>query len=78
VRIPEEDRERVFERFYRDAARARERGGFGLGLTIARFAVEAHGGDIVLESAPGRGSTFRIRLPCAPGEVGARAERGGP
>jgi heavy metal sensor kinase len=56
------DQARVFDRFYRvDPARAR--GGIGLGLAIARWAVEAHGGRIELESEPGRGSTFRIVLP---------------
>jgi heavy metal sensor kinase len=55
---------RIFERFYRpDAARTRETGGVGLGLAIARWAVEANGGRIELESAEGRGSLFRIVLP---------------
>jgi signal transduction histidine kinase len=51
----------VFERFYRvDAARARESGGMGLGLAIARWAVEANGGRIELESEEGQGSVFRM------------------
>jgi len=58
----------VFDRFYRvDAARSRQnetvRSGFGLGLAIARWAVEAHGGHIAAESTPGKGSVFRIALP---------------
>lgn len=57
----------VFDRFYRvDAARSRrdgKRGGFGLGLAFARWAVEAHGGRIAAQSAPGQGSVFRIMLP---------------
>jgi two-component system OmpR family sensor kinase len=54
----------VFERFYRlDRGRSRDRGGSGLGLAIARAIVEAHGGSIHVESAPGQGATFRIRLP---------------
>lgn len=55
---------RLFDRFYRvDPARAQESGGTGLGLAIARWAVEANGGRIELDSAPGRGSTFRVVLP---------------
>lgn len=62
--IASEHQERIFDRFYRaDAGRTRERGGAGLGLSIARWAVELHGGRIELESAPGMGSTFRIVLP---------------
>jgi heavy metal sensor kinase len=54
---------RIFDRFYRiDPARSREAGGTGLGLAIARWAVEANGGRIEVESEVGRGSTFRIVL----------------
>lgn len=62
--IPEADRTRVFERFYRiDEARSREDGGAGLGLSIALWAVQAHGGRIDVHSQEGAGSTFRIVLP---------------
>jgi heavy metal sensor kinase len=62
--IPAAHRERIFDRFYRvDAGRARDAGGLGLGLAITRWAVEAHGGRIELESEEGQGSLFRIVLP---------------
>jgi heavy metal sensor kinase len=61
--VPAEHRAHIFDRFYRlDAARAREWGGAGLGLSIARWAVEVHGGEIGLRSEVPRGSTFWIRL----------------
>jgi len=62
--IPAAHRERIFERFYRvDPLRARESGGVGLGLAIARWAVAANGGRIELESEEAKGSLFRIVLP---------------
>jgi signal transduction histidine kinase len=55
---------RIFERFYRsDSSRSRATGGSGIGLSIARAIVEAHGGTIRAESEPGKGSVFRIILP---------------
>jgi len=61
--IAPEHIEHVFERFYRtDAARTRTSGGAGLGLAIARWAIEAQGGRIEVESQPGDGATFRITL----------------
>jgi len=58
---------RIFEPFVRlDTARTRETGGTGLGLAIAEAIVLAHGGTIELESTPGGGSTFTIRLPQTP------------
>jgi len=58
---------RIFERFYRvDPARSRETGGAGLGLCIAKTVAEAHGGAIEVQSAPGAGSTFTVRLPLLP------------
>ena len=63
VGISPEELPHVFDRFYRgDAARVRE-GGTGLGLAIARMIAQQHGGSIEAESEPGRGSTFRVRLP---------------
>jgi two-component system phosphate regulon sensor histidine kinase PhoR len=62
--IPPEARERVFERFYRvDKARSREQGGTGLGLAIVKHIVQRHGGDVVLQSEVGQGSTFSFTLP---------------
>ncbi|MCP5026245.1 MAG: HAMP domain-containing histidine kinase [Actinomycetia bacterium] len=59
-----EDAAKVFHRFYRtDDARGRASGGSGLGLSIARSLIEAHNGTIDLDSAPGMGSTFTVRLP---------------
>lgn len=62
--IPAEDIPNIFERFYRvDRSRARATGGSGLGLTIAKRFIEAHGGQISAVSSPGEGSTFTIILP---------------
>jgi two-component system sensor histidine kinase BaeS len=64
--IPQEHLPNVFERFYRaDPSRHRATGGSGLGLAIARELVRAHGGEISVESRPGAGTIFTIRLPGA-------------
>lgn len=64
--IPAEERERIFDRFFRlDEARSRERGGAGLGLAIAKWAVEMHNGQITVEGRTGGGSEFRVVLPLA-------------
>ena len=64
--IPAEARDRVFERFFRvDKARARTQGGTGLGLAIVKNLVQAHGGEVRVESAENRGTTFFFKLPAA-------------
>ncbi|MFZ5816055.1 MAG: sensor histidine kinase [Bacillota bacterium] len=62
--IDPEDLPQIFDRFYRaDKSRSRGTGGSGLGLAIVRSLVELHGGRVMVESAPGQGSCFTIRLP---------------
>jgi two-component system phosphate regulon sensor histidine kinase PhoR len=62
--IPSEALDRVFERFYRvDKARSRDQGGTGLGLSIVKHIVQAHGGEVRVESELGKGATFFFTLP---------------
>jgi heavy metal sensor kinase len=68
--VPAEHRERIFDRFFRvDSSRTRSGGGAGLGLAIAKWAVEIHGGQISVHDGPGGGSEFRIVLPATGSEV---------
>jgi signal transduction histidine kinase len=62
--IPGSELDRIFDRFHRlDPSRSRETGGAGLGLTIAKQLIEAHGGSITVNSTEGQGSTFTFELP---------------
>jgi len=62
--IPEEDLASIFEPFFRvDRSRSRKTGGYGLGLSICKRIIEAHGGTISAANNPGRGTTFTITLP---------------
>ncbi|MDB4988409.1 MAG: Osmosensitive channel histidine kinase KdpD [Myxococcaceae bacterium] len=64
IGIAHEERERVFDAFYQvDGSATREYGGTGLGLSIVKRLVEAHGGTVELDSTPGQGSEFRVRIP---------------
>ncbi len=66
IGIAAEDLPHVFDRFWRaDKVRSREMGGAGLGLSIARWITERHGGAVTAQSEPGLGSTFEVRIPCA-------------
>ncbi|TMA16076.1 MAG: sensor histidine kinase, partial [Deltaproteobacteria bacterium] len=64
--IAPEDMEQLFTPFFRaDRSRARQTGGLGLGLLLARRIVEAHRGTLEIESNPGEGTVARIRVPLA-------------
>jgi len=71
IGIPADALPHVFERFYRvDKSRSREQGGAGLGLSIVKSICSAHGAEVEVESKPGKGSHFRIKLPLSNGATG--------
>ena len=64
IGIPDAERERLFERFFRaQSALEQQIQGTGLGLYISKAIVDAHGGRIGVDSAPGEGTTFVVELP---------------
>ena len=74
--IAPEHRDRIFDRFFRlDEGRSRDEGGAGLGLAIAKWAVEANGGDITVQAGTQRGALFRITLPIETERSTVEAER---
>ena len=78
IGIAEGDCERIFERFYRvEGARVRHLGGTGLGLAIVRHVAGSNHGEVRVESEPGQGSTFVLRLPSGP-SLGATAGSAAP
>jgi two-component system phosphate regulon sensor histidine kinase PhoR len=75
VGIPKEHQEKIFARFHRvDNRTSREAGGTGIGLYLVKHLVEAHGGQIRVESQPGKGSVFTFTLPKAPPQAAAAPE----
>jgi two-component system sensor histidine kinase SenX3 len=69
IGIAAHDLKQLFEPFFRSRdALARRRKGTGIGLTITRYIMVAHGGDVFVQSKPGQGSTFTLRFPPGPPE----------
>jgi signal transduction histidine kinase len=76
IGIAEEEKERIFEPFFQvDSSTTREFGGTGLGLSLAKLYVEAHGGNIWVESEVGKGSTFTVTIPAVAEELKRYAAR---
>jgi signal transduction histidine kinase len=66
IGIPAHQHEKIFERFYQvDSSLSRQYGGVGIGLAVVKQCIEAHGSRVLVESEPGKGSTFRFTLPLA-------------
>ena len=77
IGIPVREQRRIFRRFYRvDQRLSSETSGVGLGLSIVDLIVRGHRGTVSVHSAPGSGSTFTLRVPCAPPEAGRGAPQG--
>ncbi len=67
VGIPAEDRERIFEPYF-----TTKPSGLGLGLVLTKKIVDAHGGEMFVDSTPGKGTRIEVALPAAPPAEGAR------
>ncbi|ATB35034.1 two-component sensor histidine kinase [Cystobacter fuscus] len=78
IGISAEEQRHLFTPFQRTGSAREKAPGVGIGLSVARRIVEAHGGRIEVESSPGRGSTFRVRLPRSPSVPASREARPGP
>jgi signal transduction histidine kinase len=74
--IPAQDLPRIFERYYRGPDGRARANGAGLGLSVSREIVRAHGGELSVQSEPGRGSTFTVRLP--PSDLEGQTGRAAP
>jgi two-component system phosphate regulon sensor histidine kinase PhoR len=75
IGIPRDELPRIFERFYRvDKARSRELGGTGLGLSIVKHLISSIHGQISVNSRPGTGSRFTVRIPCCPVNIPQQLE----
>ena len=69
IGISEQDLNHIFDHFYRSSdSNVRRKKGTGIGLTIVSYIVDAHGGTIAVESAPGTGTTFTVTFPYEPPE----------
>ena len=79
IGIAKEHLPRLTERFYRvDGSRSRDTGGTGLGLAIVKHVVQRHGGELDLQSEPGKGSCFKMILPAARVRLPAPSSAGAP
>jgi signal transduction histidine kinase len=77
IGIPLREQRRIFRRFYRvDQRLSRETSGVGLGLSIVDLIVRGHRGSVSVRSAPGAGSTFTVRVPCATPEPSRETAHG--
>lgn len=77
IGIPVREQRRIFRRFYRvDQRLSRETSGVGLGLSIVELIARGHRGSVTVQSVPGEGSTFTLRVPCASPEFASEATQG--